>query len=120
VGCEFHDGGAVDLVDVGVIAELAEGFKDRSVGPEGPQGAVVLDVVRVFLKRIAELGAFRRFDDDRSFDQAAADSREFGLAMFGTLSGDERIGSDRLPLALSLVPEFEEVAAFGMGPCPRS
>ena len=79
---------------------------------------MVLDVVRVFLKRIAELGAFRRFDDDRSFDQAAADSREFGLAMFGMLSGDERIGSDRLSFALALVPEFEEVAAFGMGLVP--
>jgi hypothetical protein len=84
-----------------VIAEIAESFKDRPVGPERPQGAVVLDVVRVFLKRIAELGAFRRFDDDRSFDQAAADSREFGLAVFGTLGSDERIGSSRLRLPWS-------------------
>jgi hypothetical protein len=33
--------------------------------------------------------------------------------MFGTLGGDERIGSDRLPLALAPVPEFEGVAASG-------
>jgi hypothetical protein len=38
--------------------------------------------------------------------------------MFGTLSGDKRIGSDRLPLALALVPKFEEIAAFGMGLIP--
>ena len=38
--------------------------------------------------------------------------------MFGPLSGDQRIASDRLPLALVLVPEFEEVAAFGMGFIP--
>jgi hypothetical protein len=66
--CEFHDGGAIDLVNVGVTAEFAEGFKDWPIGPEGPQGAVVLDVVGVFLKRIADLGALRRFDDDRRFD----------------------------------------------------
>ena len=50
--------------------------------------------------------------------RAAADSREFGLAMFGALSGDERVWSDRLPLPLALVPKFEEVAAFGMGLVP--
>jgi hypothetical protein len=44
----------------------------------------------------------------------------FGRAMLGAVGGDERIGSDGFTLALTLIPEFEEVASFGMDFIPAS
>ena len=111
---EVLQNGAVDLVDVDVRAEFAEGAQDRAVGAEGPQGTVILDVILVLRQGTLHRHAIRVLVRGRGIEHAAAHGGQLGLFLARALGRDERVGPDRLVAADAGVPPMQEIHALGM------
>ncbi|PYY08232.1 MAG: hypothetical protein DMG69_15510 [Acidobacteria bacterium] len=111
---EVHQRGAVYLVDVGVRAEFPERAQGRAVVAEGPQGAVIADVVLVFAEGVLDGDARGMLDLLRGVYDTGPHGRQLGLLLARALRCHERIRPNGLMRAHAGVPPLQEMHALGV------